>query len=87
MGHLLFLDDPCLLSEESDSSVHFDLVAGFASENPSDIAPPALLNKYCLSLDVVVAPLVPEHAPVRLDAQRSQSLFLSLLLSLATIAL
>jgi hypothetical protein len=35
---------------------------------------------------VVVAPLVPEHAPVRLDAQRCQSLLLSLLLSLTTIS-
>lgn len=85
-GHLLFLDDPCLLSKKFDSSVHFDLVAGLASENPSNIAPPALLDEHCLSFDVVVAPLVPEHAPVRLDAQRCQSLLLSLLLSLTTIS-
>jgi len=55
-----------LLVEKPNSSVHFDSVGGLSSDESANVAPPGLLNQNCLSLDMLIAPFVAEHAPVRL---------------------
>ena len=62
--------------------MHFDGVRSFAGDEAAHVATPCLLNENCLSLDMLIAPFVAEHAPIRLDADRSEALLLSLLLCL-----
>lgn len=76
-----------MTGEELDSSLHLDPVVGLSGNDPVDKAPPALLDKYGLSLDVLVPPFVTQHAPVRLDAQGSKTFFLSLLLSFTVVVM
>ncbi len=64
--NLLSLDYFGLLIEKPNSSVHFDSVGGLSSDESANVAPPGLLNQNCLSLDMLIAPFVAEHAPVRL---------------------
>ena len=72
------------MCEELNATFHLDVVAGFACKDAANKPPPTLLNEDGLALDVLEAPLIPEHAPVRLDYLGGESLLLTLLLRLTT---
>jgi len=80
VASIIFLDYGRLLREEFDSAFHLDSVERPARDKTALVAAPRLLDKHCLALNVLEAPLVPEHAPVSLDAESCEPLLLTKLL-------